>query len=91
MSNPILRTARECLPDLLWVKNDEEGAAFAFNQKGDGRWYYLGAPVEADFELSLESLAPWVTKVLDLAAPLEGRGRVVTLVEIKGGRVVLTV
>jgi hypothetical protein len=46
---------------------------------------YLGTPINADFELSYESLAPYVTKVLDLAAPLEGAGLTVRLVEIKGG------
>ena len=47
----------------------------------------MGAPINADFELSYESLAPYVTKVLDLAAPLEGAGLIIKLVEIKGGEV----
>jgi hypothetical protein len=68
---------------LRWIKNDLKGAEFAFNQKEDGRWYYCSAPINADFELSLETLAPYVTRVLDLAAPLEGTGLCVALVEIK--------
>lgn len=71
---------------LRWVKNDIEGAKFAF---GGGRvspeLTYLGAPIHADFELSYESLAPYVTQVLDIAASLEGAGLDVKLVEIKGG------
>lgn len=73
---------------LRWVKNDLEGAEFAF---GPGRespaLTYLGAPIEADFELSYDSLAPYVTRVLNLAADLEGVGRDVQRVEIKDGRV----
>lgn len=72
--------------DLRWVKNDIEGAHFAF---GEGRatpaLTYLGAPIQADFKLSFESLAPFVTEVLDQAAPLEGAGLHVKLVEIKEG------
>jgi hypothetical protein len=67
-------------PPLRWVKDDVEGAKFAFINLT-----YLGAPIIADFELSYENLAPYVTKVLDLAAPLEGAGVTVKLVEIKGG------
>lgn len=74
-------------PPLRWVQNDLKGADFTFNQKEDGRWYYLSAPINADFPLSLESLVPYVTQVLDLAAPLEGTGMCVALVEIKGGKV----
>lgn len=48
---------------------------------------YLGAPILADFELSYEALAPYVCRVLDLAAPLEGAGLSVKLVEIEGGSV----
>ena len=73
---------------LRWVKDNVEGAKFAF---GGGpttkELTYLGAPINADFELSYESLAPYVTKVLNLAAPLEGAGLTVKLVEIKGGEV----
>lgn len=73
---------------LRWIKNDVEGAKFAF---GGGRatpeLTYLGAPIDADFELSYENLAPYVTAVLDLTAPLEGAGLVIKLVEIKEGKV----
>lgn len=69
---------------LRWIKNDIEGARFAF---GEVAHTYLGAPIQADFKLSLESLAPYVTEVLDLSAPLEGAGVRVALVEIKGGKV----
>ena len=61
--------------ELRWVKNNVEGSKFAF---GPGRFTpeltYLGAPIFSDFELSYETLAPYVTKVLDLVAPLEGAG-----------------
>ena len=71
---------------LRWVKNDIEGAKFAF---GGGpttqELTYFGAPISADFELSYENLAPYVTDVLDIAASLEGAGVDVKLVEIKGG------
>ena len=73
-------------PPLRWVKDNVEGAKFAF---GGGRrspeYTYLGAPINADFQLTYENLAPYVTKVLDLAAPLEGAGLTIKLVEIKGG------
>lgn len=48
---------------------------------------YCGAPIRADFELSYEALAPYVTEVLDKAAALEGAGAEVALVEIRGGKV----
>lgn len=67
-------------PPLRWIKNDVEGAKFAFPNLS-----YLGASIHSDFELSYENLAPYVTKVLDLAAPLEGAGLIVRLVEIKNG------
>lgn len=51
---------------------------------------YLGAPIQADFELSFEALAPYVTHVLDMVAPIEGSGRRVTLVTIKNGVVTVT-
>jgi hypothetical protein len=73
---------------LRWVKNDIEGAKFAF---GGGRntaeFTYLGAPITADFELTYENLAPFVSEVLDQAAPLEGAGLALKLVEIKNGKV----
>ncbi len=71
---------------LRWIKNDIEGAKFAFREER-GRWFYLVAPVTADFPLSYETLAPFVQQVLDLAAPLEGAGLIVKLVEIKNGKV----
>lgn len=74
----------ESIP-LRWVQNTVEGAKFAFGEGPELK--YLGAPIQADFELSHESLAPFVTAVLDQAAPLEGAGLDVRLVEIKGGQV----
>jgi hypothetical protein len=74
----------EIIP-LLWIKNDLEGARFAFRQEED-LFFYLGAPVQADFPLSYETLAPYVIQVLDLAAPIEGAGIDIKLVEIKGGK-----
>jgi hypothetical protein len=71
---------------LRWIKNDVERARFAFRERG-GHFFYLTAPVHADFPLSFDSLAPYVSQVLDLAAPLEGAGLTVKLVEIKGGKV----
>lgn len=76
------------MPDipLRWVQNNIEGAKFAF---GAGRTTpeltYRGAPIRADFPLSYEALAPFVTEVLDQAAPLEGAGIDVKLVEIQNG------
>ena len=70
---------------LRWIQNDLKGAEFAFREGPPIT--YLGAPVVADFPLSLEALAPYVTQVLDLAAPLEGAGLCVALIEIKGGKV----
>ncbi len=72
---------------LRWVKDDIDDAKFAFRDNGQGSYTYLGAPINADFELSYESLAPYVTKVLDLAAPLEGCGLMIRLVEIKNSNV----
>lgn len=71
---------------LRWIKNDVENAKIAF---GPGRFSpeftYLGAPIQADFELTYENLAPYVTEVLDQAGPLEGSGLTIGLVEIKLG------
>ena len=76
------------MPPLRWVKNDVTGARFAFGGGSTSpELTYQGAPINADFELSYESLAPYVTQVLDLAAPLEGAGLTIKLVEIKGGEV----
>lgn len=71
---------------LRWITNDIEGAKFAFREER-GHFFYLCAPVHADFKLSFEALGPFVQQVLDLAAPLEGAGLIVKLVEIKGGKV----
>lgn len=68
---------------LRWIKNDVEGARFAFG--GRTEFTYLGAPIQADFPLTYENLAPYVTAVLDQAAPLEGAGVDIKLVEIKAG------
>lgn len=46
---------------------------------------YLGTPIEADFELSYESLAQYVGKVLDLVASIEGSGNFVHSVKILNG------
>jgi hypothetical protein len=69
------------------VKADVEGAKFAFKTSDDGGMTYLGAPVEADFPLSYESLAPYVAEVLDQAAPIEGAGLGIHSVQIKNGQV----
>lgn len=42
---------------------------------------YLGAPIEADFEVTYENLAPYVRRVLDLTAAIED----VKSVKIKNG------
>ena len=42
---------------------------------------YLGVPIEADFEITYENLAPYVRRVLDLAAPIEGCGNLVQSVK----------
>ncbi len=71
---------------LRWVKNDVKAAQAVFGGgKTTPELTYLGAPILADFALSYESLAPYVTAVLDLAAPLEGAGLSIKLVEIKNG------
>ena len=68
------------------IKNDVEGAKFAFSGgRSSSELTYLGAPIQADFELSYESLAPYVIEVLDKAACLEGVGMFVRLVEVRGG------
>ena len=71
---------------LKWIKNDAQGVNFAFNQKGI-HWFYLDAPITADFNINQDSLKPFVTEILNLAAPLEGLGLSVKLVEIKSGQV----
>ena len=83
-----LAKRHKCSIPLRWIGNDLKGAVFAF---GGGRaspeLTYLGAPIQADFEISYENLAPYVTSVLDQAALLEGAGLPVKLVEIKLGAV----
>jgi hypothetical protein len=80
-----IEDVKETIP-LRWVKNNIEGAKFAF---GGGRvtpeLTYLGAPIHADFELTYEALAPYVTQVLDMASTLQAAGLEVKLVEIKDG------
>jgi hypothetical protein len=63
------------------LKNDLDGAAFAFGSEPPHN--YCGAPIHADFDLTLENLAPYTTRVLDLAAPLEGAVLEIKLIEIK--------
>lgn len=70
---------------LRWINNDIEGAKFAFDDEAPHT--YCGAPINADFELTLENLAPYVTEVLNQAAPLEGAGLDIKLVEIVSGEV----
>ena len=83
---PLFAPGVEPIP-LRWFTN-REYAEFAF---GGGRvtppLTYFGAPIDADFELSLESLTPYARQVLDIAAPMEGAGIDIKLVEIKGGKV----
>ncbi len=73
---------------LRWVQNDVENAKKVF---GEGRstpaFTYCGAPIQADFELTYEALAPYVTEVLNLAAPIEAAGLQVKLIEIADGEV----
>jgi hypothetical protein len=66
--------------------NSREGARLVFGGHVSEPTY-LGVPVRADFPLNFDSLAPYVTAVLDLAAPIEGSGRTVEGVEIKDSRV----
>lgn len=79
------------IPPLRWINNDLAGAEFAFrNDPGYGPLpfhFYSGAPIHADFELTLDNLAPFVTEVLDQAAVIEAAGLEVKLVEIKDGKV----
>ena len=79
-----MKVEKEIIP-LKWIKNNLEGSKFAFGSHGCPELTYLGAPINADFELSFEALAPYVTQVLDQAAPLEGAGITIKLVEIKNG------
>lgn len=83
---PLLAPGVKPIP-LRWF-TPREYAEFAF---GGGRvtppLTYFGAPIDADFELSLENLTPYAMEVLDQAAPLEGAGVTVKLVEIKNGKV----
>ena len=69
---------------LRWIKDNPECAMKVFRPgRNTPELTYLGAPIEADFELSYANLAPHVTQVLDLAAPIEGAGGAVELVVIK--------
>lgn len=67
---------------LKWIKNNIDSAKFAFKNTSNG-FTYLGAPIIADFDINYESLAEYVTDVLDKASLLEGCGINVALVEIK--------
>ena len=51
---------------------------------------YLGVQIEADFEITYENLAPYVRRVLDLAAPIEGVYGFVHSIKIKNGVVEVT-
>lgn len=68
---------------LRWIGDNIDGSKFAFTDKGRGSFTYLGAPINADFELSYENLATYITKILDQAATLEGCGLIIRLVDIK--------
>lgn len=57
-------TTKDIIP-LRWVQNDRKGAEFAFRQNDDGAFTFFGVPIQADFKLSYDSLAPYVTSVLD--------------------------
>jgi len=73
---------------LRWVKNTAEDAEEWFGE-GKTPFTYGGAPIQADFELTYENLAPYVTQSLDKATPLEGAGLYVRLIEIKDGEVLV--
>lgn len=53
----------------LWNRQNQdtvEAAKLSFTQEGDGFFYY-GQPIEADFVITYESLAPFVTKIHNIA------------------------
>jgi hypothetical protein len=79
------------MPDVIplrWIKNTAEYAEKCFGE-GKTPFTYCEAPIQADFTLTYENLAPYVTKILDKAAPLEGAGLYVRLIEIKDGKVLV--
>lgn len=55
--------------------------------RNSSEFTYLGVPLEVDFELTYENLAPFVVEVLDQAALIEGKGLYITKIQIKDKQV----
>lgn len=82
---------------LQWLLDDLASARKVLNREG-GRcsppspsgWYVGATPIEADFDLSPETFAPYVTKTLDAMEAVEAaQGFVAGLVEIRAGEVLV--
>ncbi len=67
-----------------WLKDDVESAKFAFGPgESAPEFTYEGIPIKADFELSYEGLAPYVTSVVDEVDRMGGYGFWPSVVTIK--------
>lgn len=67
--------------------NTREAAELVFTQEGDIFKYHGQQPVEADFPLSYDSLAPYVIRILDAAFVWEYHGLDFDAVVIRDGKV----
>lgn len=70
-----------------WIPNTSEAAATMLESLPGGGWQFGAVPLEADFEISSESLAPYVVAIFDALAPLESLEIPVVLISIRDGRV----
>ena len=70
------------VPSLLWISNTPETAAELLDS---GR--FASYPIEADFPINSNSVAPFVTSIFDALAPLEAHEIPVGLISIKNGEV----
>lgn len=77
----------ETIP-LRWANQNPSETARRFLDAPDDKhpmWAFLDAPIEADFPITPETLAPYVVDVLDQMAEIEACGVAVAWIKVKGG------
>lgn len=70
---------------MRWISNTPEAAATMLEPLTGGGWQFGAVSIEADFEISSESLAPYVVAIFVALAPLELLEIPVALISIRGG------
>ena len=72
-----------------WTNQDPTETARRFLDAPDAKhpmWEFLDVPIEADFNLSPETIAPFVVRLLDLINEIESTGTTAKFITIKAGQ-----